>query len=133
VFHKLANPALYNIIPESPEHLFALTEVAKEVAAMLSPACQHLNIVRLIGVVVDARRRPIKLLFERADCGDLEACVLSGCTEAATGPSLGGWDPTGPNPPFSPFTALTFCSPHPTLLHPHTPRTCMRFLTRTMT
>jgi len=82
VFHKLTNPALYNIIPESPEHHFALTEVAKEVAALLSPACQHPNIVRLIGVVVDARHRPIKLLFERADCGDLEAYVLSRCVEA---------------------------------------------------
>ncbi len=72
MLHKLTNPALYRIEPESTEHLFALTEVGKEVAALLSPVCRHPNIVRLIGVVVDDRRRPIKLLFEKADCGDLE-------------------------------------------------------------
>jgi hypothetical protein len=67
---------IFEIAPESPEHHYALAEVAKEVAALLSPVCQHSNIVRLIGVVVDARRRPIKLLFEFAELGDLEKCVL---------------------------------------------------------
>ncbi len=77
VFHKLTNPTLYGIVPESPEHLYALEEVRKEVAALLSPLCDHPNIVRLHGVVVDDRGRPIKLLFECADLGDLDGCVGS--------------------------------------------------------
>ncbi len=72
VFHKLTNPVLYGIEPESAEHLYALEEVAKEVMALLSPACEHPNIVTLVGVVVDGKGRPVKLLFEWADCGDMD-------------------------------------------------------------
>ena len=72
VFHKITNPAVYGITPESPEHLYALEEVRKEVAALLSPVCRHPNIVTLLGAVVDDVGRPIKLLFEWADHGDLD-------------------------------------------------------------
>jgi hypothetical protein len=74
-YHKLTQPEMYHIMPESPEHHYALGEVAKEAATFLSPACCHPHLVQLLGVVVDHRQRPIKLLFERAELGDLEGFV----------------------------------------------------------
>ena len=72
-FQSLSDPGnLFEIVPGSPEHLYALEEVRKEVAALLSPVCRHPNIVTLLGAVVDDVGRPIKLLFEWADHGDLE-------------------------------------------------------------
>jgi len=64
---------VFGIIPESPEHVRVLWELRKEVEALLLNV--HPNIVQLIGVVVDALRRPVKLLFELAQFGDLERCV----------------------------------------------------------
>jgi hypothetical protein len=66
----------YGVIPGSPAHHRVLWEIRKEVAALLSPVCAtHPNIVRLIGVVVDSLQRPVKLLFEYADHGDLTRWV----------------------------------------------------------
>ena len=76
MFRKITNPDVYGITPESPEHAVALEEVRKETMALLSLAGSHPNIVSLVGVVVDERARPTKLLFEWASCGDLERCVF---------------------------------------------------------
>jgi hypothetical protein len=68
----LEDPALYNVVLESTEHVRVLWEVRKEVAALLAPVCLHANIVQLIGVIQDGRQRPVKLLFELAHHGDLD-------------------------------------------------------------
>jgi hypothetical protein len=67
----LVSPGMFRMNPESLEHMYALLEVRKEVEALLSPVYTHPNILQLLGVVVDGRRRPVKLLFELAPCGDL--------------------------------------------------------------
>ncbi len=67
---------VFDVIPESPAYHRVLWEIRMEVAALLSPECAtHPNIVRLIGVVVDSQQRPVKLLFEYADHGDLTRWV----------------------------------------------------------
>lgn len=74
---------VFGIVPESPEHVRVLWELRKEVEALLLNL--HPNIVQLIGVVVDALRRPVKLLFELAQFGDLERCVrVRVCARART-------------------------------------------------
>lgn len=70
-FHKLADPEMFNIEVDSPDYMVALGEVLKEVAALLSSVCRHPNIVELVGVVLDDKGRPAKLLLERAGLGDL--------------------------------------------------------------
>ena len=71
----LADPGVYEMELESPEHVRVLWEVRREVAALLSPVCSHPNIVQLIGVTLDACQRPVRLLFELAHHGDLDRCV----------------------------------------------------------
>jgi hypothetical protein len=71
----LEDPVLFSLVLESPGHMRVLWEVRKEVAALLSPVCSHTNIVQLIGVILDAHQRPVKLLFEPAHLGDLNRWV----------------------------------------------------------
>ena len=71
----LEDPVLFSLVLESPGHMRVLWEVRKEVAALLSPVCSHTNIVQLIGVILDAHQRPVKLLFELAHHGDLNRWV----------------------------------------------------------
>ncbi len=66
---------VYGIILESPAYHRVLWEIRKEVGALLSPVCTHPNIVELIGVVMDPLQRPVKLLLEFADHGDLSGWV----------------------------------------------------------
>lgn len=68
----LESPEVYSLALESPQHVQVLWDVRKEVTALLSPVCSHPNIVRLIGVVSDTYERPVRLLFEFAQHGDLE-------------------------------------------------------------
>jgi hypothetical protein len=59
--------------PGGSRHTSVVQEIKKEVAALLSPACRgHPNVIALTNVVVDAERRPVKLVFETADQGDLK-------------------------------------------------------------
>jgi hypothetical protein len=74
-FHKVNNLTLHGIGPDSVAVGAALADVYKEVTALLSPICAHPNIVTLIGVVFDGAMRPVKLLFEWADGGDLSGWV----------------------------------------------------------
>ncbi len=71
----LEYPVLFSLVLESPGHMRVLWEVRKEVLALLSPVCSHPNIVQLIGVIQDGRQRPVKLLFELAQHGDLNRWV----------------------------------------------------------
>jgi hypothetical protein len=84
-FHMLAPGNVYDVVPESPAYHRVLWEIRKEVGALLSPVCTHASIVGLIGVVVDSLQRPVKLLFEFADHGDLTRCVeaLRACSQLA--------------------------------------------------
>jgi hypothetical protein len=83
---------MFQITPESQEHHYVLREVAKEAATFLSPACRHPHVVQLLGAVVDHRQRPIKLLFERAELGDLEGFVLRLVTSFFLAPDLSKLD-----------------------------------------
>jgi hypothetical protein len=74
-FHVLVPGSVFDVTPECPGYHFALAEIRKEVAALLSPVCTHPNIVGLLGVVVDSLQRPVKLLFESASHGDLARWV----------------------------------------------------------
>ena len=79
----LAPGGEYHVEAESPAWHHTLLEVRKEVGALLSPVCNHPNIVELIGVVVDHFQRPIKLVFELADGGDLAWWVKFGRRDLA--------------------------------------------------
>ncbi len=68
----LAHLDLLGIDPESTEHHSVLGEVAREAAALRSPAGTHTNVVTLLGEVPDTRGRTVSLLVERADKGNLE-------------------------------------------------------------
>ena len=49
-----------------------------EVKPFLSRAGRGPFIIALVGVIVDDRRRPVKPLFELADCGSLEDYIKRG-------------------------------------------------------
>jgi hypothetical protein len=83
--HSLEDPALYGIEVDSPEHVYQLLGVLAEVKPFLSRAGRCTLIIALVGVIVDERRRPVKPLFELADCGSLEDYIKRGWESVAAG------------------------------------------------
>jgi hypothetical protein len=83
--HQLEDPILFNIEEDSPEHVYVLQGVLAEVRPFLSRAGRCALIIALVGVIVDERRRPVKPLFELADCGSLEDYIKQGWEAAGAG------------------------------------------------
>jgi hypothetical protein len=83
--HTLEDPVLYGIVVDSPEHMYVLLGVLAEVRSFLSRAGRCPLIIALVGVIVDERRRPVKPLFELADCGSLENYIKRGWEAAVAG------------------------------------------------
>ncbi len=82
---------MYGIEVDSPEHVQQLLGVLAEVRPFLSRAGRCALIIALVGVIVDERRRPVKPLFELADCGSLEDYIKRGWEAAAAGGCGAGW------------------------------------------
>jgi hypothetical protein len=82
-FHALENLVMYGIDVDSPEHVLVLLGVLEEVKWFLTTAGRCPLIIALVGVVVDERRRPVKLLFELADRDSLEDYIRQGWEAAA--------------------------------------------------
>jgi hypothetical protein len=80
--HKLENPLLWGLAEGDPIPDAWFEEVMKEATPFLSCSSQSPFVVRLVGVIVDAQGRPMRLLFELADRGDLERYIMD-----ATDPS----------------------------------------------
>ncbi len=68
-----------------------LLSVLAEVKPFLSRAARGPLIIALVGVIVDERRRPVKPLFELADCGSLDDYIKRGWEAAAAGGCCAGW------------------------------------------
>ncbi len=83
--HALVDRALFRIDIDSDEHVHVLLSVLAEVKSFLTHAGRCPLIIALVGVVVDERRRPVKLLNELADCGSLEDYIRRGWEAAAAG------------------------------------------------
>ncbi len=83
--HMLENLSLYRIEVSSPEHVRVLLGVLAEIQPFLSRAGRCPLIIALVGVIVDEHRRPVKPLFELADCGSLEDYIKRGWEAAGAG------------------------------------------------
>jgi hypothetical protein len=83
--HFLENLTAHGITIDSPEHKCQMLSVMAEVNPYLSPAGRCGLVNTLVGVIVDERSRPVKLLFELADRGSLEDYIKRGWEAATTG------------------------------------------------
>ncbi len=74
--HKLEDPPFWGLGAGEPIPNAWFEEVMMEATPFLSRAGQGPFVVSLVGIIVGTQGRPMKLLFELADCGDLEHFII---------------------------------------------------------